>query len=91
MRTTPDAAAKQKPPLALKLDGKRFYPSADRDPRADGFHKHNPFGLLLLVTQRLELLLALVLGDLLAPLFLQVTHDAPSLVLVRRIKCRSII
>ena len=30
--------------------------------------------LLLLVTQKLQLLLPLVLGDLLAPFFLQVTH-----------------
>ena len=31
-------------------------------------------GLLLLVTQQFQLLLPLVLGDLLTPFFLQVTH-----------------
>ena len=46
---------------------------------------------LVLVPQGLELLLALVFGDLLAPFLLQVAHDSPLLFILHIDKCRSII
>ena len=88
---TRDMAAKQKPPLAMRLDGKRSYPPPSAPKRARRLSPVDPFGLLLLVTQRLELLLALVLGDLLAPFLLQVAHDSPLLFALYVDKCRSII
>ena len=56
--------------LRLKTDKKKF--------RKNTFPEL-PKNLLVLVTHRLKLLLALVLGDLLATLFLEVAHFELSL------------
>ena len=67
-------------PLKVGSVGKHTNPILVKVPENTSF-SGTPKNLLVLVTHRLELLLTLMLGDLLATLFLEVAHFELSLFL----------